>query len=100
MSNAKPFPFRVPQYREDLNTGSVILVGELKVKAIGYTFNDGDYRSVDIDQIQFYYGNDTFGTDVYQYIKNLQPDIFEQLERQAETLFKEYVTSQKSTPNL
>lgn len=100
--NSKSFWFRLPRSKEDLDNGSMYLVGFIEVWAIGYMFDDNTFKGVDIEMISFFRGNEAESSDVYGYIKDCQPDVYEELERQAVQTFKahiDYVPIEESTPN-
>lgn len=103
MHNSKPFWFRVPQYQPDHNNNSQFLVGHIDVWAIVYLFDDGTFRSVDIDQLHYFRGSDSTGVDIFEFVKDTNPDLFEDIERKAVDLIKTnscYVTSEKSSTDM
>lgn len=90
---SRPFWFRLQQLKEGLSNGAPIFVGYLEVWAIGYQFYDGTFRSVDIENVHFYHGNDIEGTDVRAWIKEMQVEKWDELIAGAETAFKNMLTN-------
>lgn len=102
MSNARPFWFRIPQRKEDLNNGNDVLTGYLKIWAIGYTFDDGTFRSTDIESVTYYRGMDPEPMEIRGWLVDMDPEKWEEITGAADTHYKtmlENVASAESGAN-